>query len=378
MLRDPRSSAERFFVLSCYAVEIISFHGGRKSAADFRSLLLSAPIVIFGAGNLGQRVARAVHPALFCDNNPSLWGSVVEGVPVESPETAIQRHPDATFVAAIWRPSRKERMTDRIAQLRSQGARKIIPFSALFADYKNLLPDWFWERPDFYAAHRDEIERARALMDSRGQEEFDRQMRLRLGEAAEQVIDSGVQYFPNDLFQLSQGEVFVDCGAYDGDTTAEFRRATGDRFSEIVAFEPDPQNFAALKTAINGDPRITLYPYATGVRPETVRFSIGGTASHISSAGTCEVEVVRLDDALKNASPTYMKLDVEGSEPATVEGGSETIARCRPKMAVCLYHAPDHFWRLPLRLAELLPDSRFTVRTYSADGWECVCYCVPR
>lgn len=347
---------------------------------SLRSLMkFPSPIVIFGAGRLGRRVAQAVPPALYCDNNPSLWGTDCEGIPVESPETAVKRYPNATFINAIWHPSRTERMADRISQLKSLGASNVIPFSALFADYADLLlPDWFWERPGYYAQHEEEIRGTRALLDAEGREEFDRQMRLRSGDASDQAINYGLQYFPGDLFQLSQNEVFVDCGAYDGDTIAEFRRATGDHFAEIVAFEPDQQNFEALKSAVNGDARITLHPYATGARRETVRFAIGGTASRISSAGTCEVEVITLDEVLSGVAPTYMKLDIEGSEPATLDGGHATIARHRPKMAVCLYHAPDHLWRIPLRLAELLPDSRLTLRTYSADGWECVCYCMPR
>jgi FkbM family methyltransferase len=340
---------------------------------------LSNRIVIFGAGNLGKRVAQAVRPVLFCDNNPALWGTAWEGIPIESPETAIRRHPNATFINAIWYPSRTERIEDREKQLRSLGASKVVPFPALFADHGDvLLPHWFWERPAYYGQHEDEIRRARALMDAEGRDEFDRQVRLRSADPSDQVIDAGLQYFPNDVFKLGSNEVFVDCGAYDGDTIAEFRRITGDEFGGIVAFEPDPQNFEALKSAINGVAGITLYPYATGSRRETVRFAISGTASKISSTGTCEVEVVTLDEVLQNLEPTYMKLDIEGSEPATLEGGSKLIARHRPKMAVCLYHAPDHLWSIPLRLNELLPDSRFTLRTYVADGWECVCYCIPR
>jgi FkbM family methyltransferase len=179
------------------------------------------------------------------------------------------------------------------------------------------------------------------------------------------------------VFQLSRNEVFVDCGAYDGDTIAEFRRETSDQFARIVAFEPDPKNFAVLKSSVNGDPRITLQPYATGARRETVRFILGGTGSRISSTGTCEVQVITLDEALDGIAPTYMKFDIEGGEPDALEGGSETIARYRPKMAVCLYHAPDHLWSIPLRLNGLLPDSRFTLRTYCADGWDCICYCIP-
>jgi hypothetical protein len=47
-------------------------------------------------------------------------------------------------------------------------------------------------------------------------------------------------------------------------------------------------------------------------------------------------------------------------------------------MAVCLYHLPDHLWSIPLRLNELLPNSLFSMRTYASDGFECVCYCIPR
>jgi len=341
-------------------------------------MTFSSPVVIFGAGSLGRRVAQAVHPVLFCDNNSALWGSVCEGIPVESPETAVRRYPTATFINAIWHPSRTERMIDRIIQLKSLGTSSIIPFSALFDQYGNfLLPHWFWERPGYYAERGQEISRARKLMDDEGRDEFDRQMRLRLGDVSDQVIEAGIQYFPKDFFRLGENEVFVDCGAYDGDTIAEFRRETGDQFAQIVAFEPDPKNFAALRSTVKGDPRITLQPYAAGVRLETVRFTISGTGSRISSTGTCEVHVITLDEALKGVAPTYMKFDIEGSEPDALAGGRETIARYRPKIAACLYHAPDHLWSIPLLLNEILPHSRFTLRTYSADGWECVCYCIP-
>jgi FkbM family methyltransferase len=343
------------------------------------ALSVSVPFVIFGAGNLGRRIARAIRPVLICDSNPSLWGRLVEGIPVESPQAAVQRYPNATFVVAIWNPSRTEGTKELITHLRSLGAQNVVSFSALLPEYGDLLlPHLLWERPEYYRQYEEEIGRARTLLDSAGKEEFDRQIRLRLGDF-DQVIDPGVTYFPADLFRLSRNEVFIDCGAYDGDTVAAFRRATDDHFDRIVAFEPDPKNFAALKSTVNGDHRIVLQPYATGARRETLRFVAGdGVGSRVSSTGTCEVESITLDEALDGIAPTYMKFDIEGSEPATLEGGRETIIRHRPKMAVCVYHAPDHLWSIPLQLNELLPNSRFTLRTYYADGFDCVCYCIPR
>ena len=339
-------------------------------------MTLSRPLVLFGAGNLGRRVARVLKPEMFCDNNRAVWGTVCEGIPIESPAIALERYPNATFVITIWHPSRKEGMLARIQQLKSMGASNIVPFCALFAEYGDvLLPHGFWERPSYYSKHDDEIRRARELFDAEGRAEFDRQIRLRLGDVSGQVIDLGVQYFPP--FGLSHNEVFIDCGAYDGDTILQFRLATGDQFGRIVAFEPDPVNFSALTSALKGDRRITLLPVGTGARHETVRFTVDGTSSKISRDGTCEVQIVPLDEPLNGVVPTLMKFDIEGSEIDTLEGGRETISRHRPKMAVCLYHCPDHLWSIPLCLNELLPNSSFTMRTYYADGYECVCYCKP-
>jgi FkbM family methyltransferase len=339
-----------------------------------------ASVVCFGAGNLGRRVARAVHPILFCDNDPSLWHTEIDGIPVESPKTAVERYPHATFVVAIWNPSRSETMMDRLNLLKSLGALTVVPFTALLAEFGDTLaPHMLWERPAYYASRQQDIARARALFDEEGRQEFDRQLRLRSGDFSGQVIDPGIQYFPEGLFTLSQSEVFVDCGAYNGDTIAVFRGVTGDHFHRIIAFEPDPGNFEALREAVNGDRRITLQPYATGAHRQTLRFAVGGgVASRISPIGDCEVEAIALDEALDGIAPSYMKFDIEGSEAEALEGGRETIAHHRPKMAVCLYHVPDHLWSIPLRLNELLPNSLFSMRTYASDGFECVCYCIPQ
>jgi FkbM family methyltransferase len=340
----------------------------------------SSPVVCFGAGKLGRRVARAVHPVLFCDNNSALWHRTVDGIPVESPKTAVKRYPDATFIVAIWNPSRTETMLDRLNLLSALGASNVVPFSALLAEWGDVLaPHLLWERPSYYAPHRQDIDSARALFDDEGRQEFDRQMRLRSGDFSGQIIDQSIQYFPDGVLALSQNEVFVDCGAYDGDTITEFRKATGDHFNRIVAFEPDPGNFVALKSGVGADHRIILQPYATGARRERLPFVVGdGVASRVSSTGTCEIQSVALDQALEGIAPTYVKFDIEGSEADALEGGRETIMRHRPKMAVCLYHLPDHLWSIPLRLNQLLPNSHFTMRTYASDGFECVCYCIPR
>src|SRR4051812_25372239 len=104
--------------------------------------------VVFGAGSLGRRVARAVGASMFCDNNRSLWGTSVHGIPVESPATAIQNNPGATFIVAIWNPSPSETMLDRIRALKALGASHVIPFSEVLSDHADaVLPNLLWAKP---------------------------------------------------------------------------------------------------------------------------------------------------------------------------------------------------------------------------------------
>jgi hypothetical protein len=105
---------------------------------------------------------------------------------------------------------------------------------------------------------------------------------------------------------------------------------------------------------------------------------MAGTGSHISDTGTCAIEAITLDEALAGVVPTYMKFDIEGSEPDALKGGRNVITQHRPKLAVCVYHVPDHLWSIPLQLHQMLPNARLTLRTYNFDGFECVCYCLPR
>lgn len=61
--------------------------------------------------------------------------------------------------------------------------------------------------------------------------------------------DISNQYFPKDIVKLSDEEVFVDCGAYTGDTLADFlKRVTN--LKKYYAFEPDETKFEQIQKKI--------------------------------------------------------------------------------------------------------------------------------
>ena len=173
----------------------------------------------------------------------------------------------------------------------------------------------------------------------------------------------------------------MDCGAYDGDTLAVFAEQTGGHFRRYIALEPEPANLAKLESTVAGNvvlrERVTVHPFAVGGRREELRFSSAGDGSGVSADGELIVQAVALDELLADETPTFIKMDIEGFELEALAGASSCIRRCRPKLAICVYHRPDHLWRIPLAIHELLPDSRMTLRSYLQDGFDTVCYCLP-
>jgi len=91
-------------------------------------------------------------------------------------------------------------------------------------------------------------------------------------------------------------------------------------------------------------------------------------------AGPGAVSVISLDRYLDGAPATFIKADVEGMEMALLKGASETIVRCRPKLAICVYHYPSDIPQISSYLKSLVPDYRFALRHHSPQLMETVLY----
>jgi hypothetical protein len=72
----------------------------------------------------------------------------------------------------------------------------------------------------------------------------------------------------------------------------------------------------------------------------------------------------------------FIKMDIEGAEQLALEGSAHSIARHRPKLAICAYHEPDDLWRIPLLITRLNPDYRLYLDHYTNHVEETVVYAV--
>ena len=123
--------------------------------------------------------------------------------------------------------------------------------------------------------------------------------------------------------------------------------------------------------------KVTLVGAAAGECKEKVNIDVTGTPSSAIGTGTYAVDCAPLDDLLCDCVPTFIKMDIEGYELKALAGAAKVIKQYNPILAVCVYHRPDHLWRIPLFIKSLSDQYRFFLRSHGQEGWDLVCYAVP-
>lgn len=85
------------------------------------------------------------------------------------------------------------------------------------------------------------------------------------------------------------------------------------------------------------------------------------------------MDLVRLDTVLHDGA-TFLKLDVEGHELASLQGAEQTILECRPRIAVCVYHRDDDLLTIPAYLKSLNPDYNIGLRHCNQVRFDTICF----
>ena len=350
-------------------------------------------LVLFGAGGLGRKTLlglrqAGIEPLAFADNSPALWRRKIEGLEVLPPEEAARQFGKrAAFVVTIWRAGGGNRFDKTQTQLRRLGCERVIPAAVLFWKYPDIFLDYYClGLPHKVLEEREAIRQAFSwFADDVSRREYVSQVRWRLWAdfVGLSSPDSQEQYFPEDLFGLNGHEVFVDCGAFDGDSIEAFVRRTRRVFQQVIALEPDPSNFRKMSDRVAQYPaevrqKIRLEQMGVAEAGGTLRFDAEGSLSSAANPnGALEITCVALDDLLQGATPTYIKMDVEGAEPGALRGGSRAIRESAPLLAISAYHKPNHLWRIPELIKSLRPDYALYLRPHNEECWDTVCYAVP-
>lgn len=186
------------------------------------------------------------------------------------------------------------------------------------------------------------------------------------------------QYFDLDLFPSNENEVFVDCGAYIGDTLANYINTYGRNYNKYYAYEMNENCLNTLNKTIseNNIENVIVKNYGVGEENSTLFIDENESATKISDDGSKEVKVIKLDEDL-DSIPTYIKMDIEGYEEKAILGSQYLIKTYKPKLAISVYHGYDDLWKLPQLINEINPNYKFYLRHHGGNlvPTEFILYC---
>ncbi|WP_026888270.1 FkbM family methyltransferase [Clostridium beijerinckii] len=184
------------------------------------------------------------------------------------------------------------------------------------------------------------------------------------------------EYYNSGVFSLTNKECLVDAGAFDGDSAEAFMKAVNMKFEKIYAFELEENNFKLLKKKMEvySSEKIELYNAGVYNENKNLTFDGGKDGSHIIEGGRKNAEVVKLDSVLGSKKVTFIKMDVEGSELAALEGGMGIIKEQKPKLVISAYHYLSDLWEIPLYIKEINGEYKIFMRHHAPTVWDTDCY----
>ena len=216
------------------------------------------------------------------------------------------------------------------------------------------------------------------LADDLSRKTYENLIKYKLSGKIEYLLDCEVDRDePFDtILNLSANEIFVDLGAYTGDTVLGFvdRVKT---YEKIFAVEPDSKNFRKLKINTENLGNIECFNVGIGDFCGKASFSMSGGRNSKKEKGTTEIEFKTVDSIVGNSKVTYIKMDVEGEEENAILGARNTILNHKPKMLVSAYHKTDDLIKLPETVFSVRNDYKLYIRHQrSLPAWDTEFYFV--
>ena len=331
-------------------------------------------VCVFGLGTYfkeafaSQKMKEKYHVNLLCDNDSSKWGNEYEGIKCVNPEE-LKEYKNLVVIIMMGNPIPVQK------QLASMG---IISMS-----HNDLMLDDIMELPrsqEWFLKEEEKIRTVYGLFeDNSSKMVYVNGLCNRIAPPIskalwDELYTSEAQYFNQKYFGFTKNEVYVDCGAYTGDTIIEFCKIV-EEYDKIFGFELDRNNFVQMRQNVTGlGENIVLYNYGVWNENKQIDYGIGTSdnepAGGISIYKTEESknndiqkgQVVRLDDILKDERISFIKMDVEGSEKCALLGAESIIRKQNPKLAICVYHKTSDFWEIPLLLKKFNQEYKFALR----------------
>lgn len=321
------------------------------------------PIICFGAGHCSRMlydllIGEDIEVLAFCDNDEQKQGHYLYKKPIMSLIEAMDRFGEFNIVITV---SSYEDVCASIQSNEFKG--KIYWLEAPATYHKSCLFSKGYIKKNcerfanVYHLLHDDISRLVYINSLSHTLSLDKKYM----DCIDQYEIQG--YFGTNLLRNKNLNVFLDAGAYNGDTIREFISFCDYQFDKIYAFEPDGDNFLNLHTFAKelGDSKVNLYKAGVGRHSEQLHFVSHGVISRVDELGNQIVQIQAIDDIIET-QVDIIKMDIEGAEADALYGAQEIIKKYNPVLMISAYHKKEDMFALIEQIKEYLPNSKVYMR----------------
>lgn len=170
-------------------------------------------------------------------------------------------------------------------------------------------------------------------------------------------------YYDFDLIKCDENEVFVDIGAYTGDSAKDFIESYIN-YKKIYCYEVTKDSIEKLNENLKEYNNINIINKAVGAQKGKMYIKPGisdTSGNRIEENGQIPIDMVTIDEDIKEKI-TFIKMDIEGSEKDALLGCKNHIINDKPKLAICTYHNNEDIWKIPKMMKEFNPNYKLYMR----------------
>lgn len=159
------------------------------------------------------------------------------------------------------------------------------------------------------------------------------------------VFHQETNFFHNEIFQIGRNEVYLDVGAFDGDTIRLFLKESQGSYKQIYAVEPDSRNYERLQQYVEKNQLENIEISKSGAWNKKDRLYFSSSKEQVSGvlleesfkndSGVCSISVLPLDDMFDYLEKvTILKINYFEGVKEAVEGSAGILKKYMPNLAI--------------------------------------------
>ncbi len=373
-------------------------NGLLESESDKIYDLKSRTILLYGAGNVGQRVQQILSESgldivCYLDRNEklALTASIIPIFHPESETVSKYKKEAHVIIAGLFDEHTRNSIKDYLQKLGYSYIYQLneINFSQYTKEhyYENSIENQCRKLNIFKEEKKKIYEAFNLFHSSKDKLCFLEYIKAHLTMDFLRLTPPDqleLQYIAPDLNYNKNYSNFIDCGGYDGDTVKNILDHKY-KIDNLMIFEPHSLLFLKLvdfiKKHMEYFKSAVALPCGVYSKTRTLPFDLVSDAAstgRLDQAASNMIQCVKLDESAYGFKPTFIKMDIEGAEFEALRGAKQIIRRYTPQLAICVYHCLSHIWDIPLLLNNLNLNYRFHLRSYNKMTMETVLYAFPK